>query len=224
MPAILKKLLSPEEEELQRKKALLAQLEAQLADRELELAALLADLHHFEQHYLRTVGQRYALLDELKAQLAETQARRNPHNDTASDEARKAREQAQDSARAVGDQPDESASQPKPARSESLDKLYRQAARLLHPDLTLDPEEKKKRHDLMAEINDAYARGDEERIRAILREWHTAPESVHGDGPGAELVRIIRKIAQVEKRLTIIATELDRAREGESLRQRSPLL
>ena len=67
----------------------------------------------------------------------------------------------------------------------------------------------------MIELNDAYARGDEERIRTILREWQASPESVQGDGPGAELVRIIRTIAQVEKRLKAIAVELDQLRAGE---------
>jgi hypothetical protein len=67
----------------------------------------------------------------------------------------------------------------------------------------------------MAEVNEAYARGDEARIRAILREWHASPESVQGDGPGAELVRVIRTIAQVEKRLKAIASELDQLRRGE---------
>src|SRR5262249_24387652 len=93
--------------------------------------------------------------------------------------------------------------------------LYRQAAKLLHPDLTLDEEERKKRHRLMAELNDAYRRGDEERIRAMLREWHASPENVPGDGPGVELVRIIRKIAQVEKRLKTIAAEVEQLRQGE---------
>ncbi len=103
----------------------------------------------------------------------------------------------------------------KPRRSESLRDLYRKAAKLLHPDLTLDPEERKIRNRLMAEVNDAYRRGDEERIRAILRDWHASPENVQGDGPGAELVRVIRKIAQVEKRLQAIAVEIDRLRQRE---------
>jgi hypothetical protein len=86
---------------------------------------------------------------------------------------------------------------------------------LLHPDRTLDPAEREKRQRLMAEVNDAYQRGDEERIRAILREWHVSPESVQGDGPGAELVRVIRTIAQLEKRLKAIAAEIKQLRRGE---------
>jgi len=215
------KLLTPEEEELARKRASLAELEAHLADRELELASFLADLVHFEKRYLQTVGRRYAILDELRAKIAEVRARQNPNLQDAREKARQARAKAQESARAVGEEkpgepcPDDPAPALEPNRSESLRNLYRQAAKLLHPDLTLDGEEKKKRHRLMGEINEAYARGDEERIRAILREWHASPENVQGEGAGAELVRIIRKIAQVEKRLKTIAAEMDQLRQGE---------
>lgn len=187
----------------------------------MELASCLADLVHFEKRYLQTVGRRYAILDELKAKIAEVRARQNPRSEDARNQARQARSQAQESARAVGEEnaeapaADDAASCSKPNRSESLRNLYRKAAKLLHPDLTLDGEERKKRHILMAEINEAYKRGDEERIRAILREWHASPESVQGDGPGAELIRVIRKIAQVERRLKGIAAEIEQIRQGE---------
>lgn len=147
MTLLLEKLLTPEEEELGHKQARLAELEAHLADRELELAACLADLNHFEKQYLQTVGRRYALLDELKAKIAEARARQQPHNQDSRERARRAWSQAQESAGAVGDEhpgansPHSANSAPKPQRPESLDKLYRQAARLLHPDLALDGDE-----------------------------------------------------------------------------------
>lgn len=221
LPALAEKLLTPEEEELARKKAILADLEAQLADRELERASLLAELVHFEKHYLQTVGRRYAILDDLKAQISEARARKQPHRRDAHEDARQARSKARESARAAGVDapgelpPNDTVPPAEPHRSESLRKLYRQAAKLLHPDQTLDGGEKERRHHLMAELNAAYARGDEDRIRAILRDWHASPESVQGDGPGAELVRVIRTIAQVEKRLKAIAAELDQLRAGE---------
>lgn len=214
-------LLAPEEEELGRKKASLAALEAQLADRELELASCRTDLIHFEKRYLQLVGRRYAILDDLRAKIAEAGARQDARRPEAQEQARRARAKAEESARAAGDDgpggatPNDAATPPKPNRSESLNKLYRQAAKLLHPDLTLDGAEKEQRHRLMAEVNEAFARGDEERIRAILRDWHASPESVQGDGPGVELVRVIRKIAQVERRLKAIAAELDQLRQGE---------
>src|SRR5207248_8884015 len=137
-----------------------------------EGVSLLADLVHFERRYLRTVGRRYAVLDDLKAKIAEARARQNPDRPDARERARQARSKAREAARAAGEDGPGAAAPagadppPPPRRSESLRKLYRQAAMLLHPDRTLDPAEKEKRHRLMAEGNDAYARGDEERIRA----------------------------------------------------------
>ena len=98
------KLLTPEEEELQRKKASLAALEAQLVERELELATGLADLVHFEKRYLQSVGRRYAMLDDLKAKIAEVSARQNPQKQDSRDQARQARSKAQESARAAGEE------------------------------------------------------------------------------------------------------------------------
>jgi hypothetical protein len=219
----LEKLLTPEDEELHRKKARLAELEVQLADRELDLASLLADLINFERRYLETVGRRYAVLDDLKFKIAEAGARQDPAHKEATENARQARRNADESARAAAQYTptperlavESGASYDKRERSESLRNLYRQAAKLLHPDLTLDGDEMKRRHRVMAELNDAHRRGDENRIRAILREWHASPENVQGDGPGAELVRVIRKIAQVEKRLAAIAAEIADIRKRE---------
>lgn len=220
MRALIEPQLTPEEEELARKKAILAELEAQLADRELERASLLAELVHFEKRYLQIVGKRYAILDDLKARIAEARAANRPDHPDARDAARQARAKAEESARAAGDAPPDSATaltepSPAPRQSDTLRKLYRQAAKLIHPDQTLDGSEKERRHHLMADLNAAYARGDEARIREILRDWHASPESVQGDGTAAELIRVIRTIAQIEKRLKALAAELDQIKSGE---------
>ena len=60
----------------------------------------------------------------------------------------------------------------------------------------------------MAEANGAYEKGDETRLHAILQEWESSPEAVKGDGLGVELVRVIRKVEQVEERLRVIADEI----------------
>jgi len=131
MGLLPEKLLTPEEEELTRKKTILSDLEAQLANRELELASFRADLLHFEKRYLEVVGRRYAILDELRAKIAEARARQNPHSQKSGNEARQARSKAEESARAAGHEkpeapaPDEPVA-PSPKRSESLRNLYRQ--------------------------------------------------------------------------------------------------
>ena len=92
--------------------------------------------------------------------------------------------------------------------SEDLKKLYREIAQRVHPDLATDAADRAKRNKVMADVNRAYAAGDEAKLRAILNQWETSPDAVTGDGIGAELVRTIRKIHQVEERLSAIAVEI----------------
>jgi len=103
--------------------------------------------------------------------------------------------------------------------SENLKKLYREVAKRIHPDLATDESERQRRHELMTEANRAFAEGDAARLEAILRDWESSPESVKGEGPGAELVRVIRKIAQVEDRLKAIDAEIARLEESDLYRR-----
>ena len=100
MPNELKRQGAPEEQELERKRAELAAREALLADRELELATLNAELSAFNRHYISRVGARYAELDEIEARIAETIAKKSPHDAHASKVAAAARERAAESAQA----------------------------------------------------------------------------------------------------------------------------
>ena len=80
MTTAIVKRLSPHEAELERKKLELGAIENELAERELDLSTLEAELRAFERRYLRTVGIRYAELDDLEAQIAEAMARLNPRD------------------------------------------------------------------------------------------------------------------------------------------------
>src|SRR5438874_12318254 len=62
---------SPEERYLEKKRAELAELEAQLAERELELHTMRGGLIAFEAQYEAVVSAKYALLDELRVRIAE---------------------------------------------------------------------------------------------------------------------------------------------------------
>lgn len=63
--------LTPEQEELEKKKAELAELETELADKELNLATFQAELNAFEKEYMRIIGVRYTELDRIEAQIEE---------------------------------------------------------------------------------------------------------------------------------------------------------
>ncbi len=205
---------SPEEEELQRKRGDLENLRSQLAESELELATVRSELIAFERRYQEVVGSRYAELDKLEARIAESIARSRPADPAARQKAESARARADESAEAMGDIGREP-SGPAFAPTEELRALYRQAAKELHPDLTTDQEERARRQKAMAEVNKAFEEGDEERIREILAQWRSSPEQVHGDDTAAQLVRVIREIAQVRKRLDAIKTEIEELSEAE---------
>jgi hypothetical protein len=197
--------LKPEERELDQKRAEQAALEAELADRELRAANLRAELGAFERQYLHFVGSRYAELDEKKAQIAEKLAQEQPQNERAQHAARDARARANETQSVAG----EKAAQAPRAFKASVEtkRLYREVARRVHPDLTADRNDRAKRQQLMAEANQAYERGDEQRLAKILAEYESSPEAVAGDGTGAELVRVIRRMSQMRSRLAEIEAE-----------------
>jgi DnaJ-domain-containing protein 1 len=175
--------LSPEDEELQRKSAELANLETELIQGELDLATLHAGLQSFEREYQQIVGTRYTELDRIEEQIAEYIAYiESSKNFTP---------------------------------SEDIKKLYREVAKRIHPDLTTNPAEKARRQELMVEANQAYEAGDLEGLRAILYKWESNPESVKGEGVAADLIRVIRKLAQCRERLREIKQEMESVKETE---------
>jgi hypothetical protein len=190
----------PEEGELKRKRAKFSEFETQLADKELSLTNLQAELSSIKARYLKGVGARYARLDEIQAQIAELHASSRPLDAEAQKAARRARRQADRSRAAV----EQSVAPPPPAASATLKRLYREVAKRIHPDLGVDPVDRTVRARLMAEANRAYQHGNENRLRAIVEDYECSPETVTGEGTAAELVRIIRKTARVRSRLADI--------------------
>jgi hypothetical protein len=204
MKTELVRRLTPEEEELAAKRDELAQLEAQLADEELALASLKAELAGFEGLYLRRVGILYAELDEWTARLAELQAEKIATPETNSDAAA-ARAQAEESYSAAHS---EAAEVQPVALSPELKKLYREAAKRVHPDTAIDDADRVRRERLMKDVNLAYGKGDEDALRRILVTLDNSPEEVRGLGIGADLIRVLRQLRLVKDRLLVITTEL----------------
>ena len=198
--------IKPEDQELARKLREQATLETELTERELRTANLRAELGAFERLYLHFVGSRYAELDELKARIAEQLATEQPTNERAQQAAREARARANETKSAAG----ERAETPPHAfqASPEMKRLYRTVAKRIHPDLTSDREDRAKRQQLMSEANEAYECGDELRLAKILTEYEHSPEAVRGDGPGVELVRVIRRMSQMRGRLAEMEAEL----------------
>lgn len=199
---------APEERELSQKREELLSLQSLLAQRELYLATLQAELNAFERRYLRIVGIRYGELDEIEAQIAEALSRASLKNPQAQERAYQTRARADDSAHASKIAQEQSIHADRFKPSDALKKLYREVAKCIHPDLATDENDRMRRQRFMAEANQAYEAGDEIHLREILHKWESSPEANKGDGVGAELIRVIRKISQVEGRLLTLNTTI----------------
>ena len=92
--------------------------------------------------------------------------------------------------------------------SVELKQLYRQLAKAIHPDFALGSEERERREALMAEVNRAYEREDIERLRALLKDWSSSPDSVQGEDVMAELKRAQLKITQSLKKLADLERQI----------------
>jgi len=203
--------MKPEEEELLRKREELAALRATLAERELELVDLRSELTAFEGRYLRQVGTLYAELDEWKARISELEARLHP-SPAATAQAEEAREHARqtyEEARGVASEAKDFTASPE------LKRMYREAAKRIHPDLATDAADRERRTRFMAEANRAYEAGDGESLKRILDEYEAGAEPVPGEGIGAELIRIIRQISLAKARLSAIEQDLATLRDSE---------
>jgi hypothetical protein len=206
--------ITPEQRELDRKLKELKRLETDLAQQELDLATLRAEMRAIDLLYVRRVGARLAQLDLIEARIADLLARLNPDDQATERRAREARKQADETrqkektARAAP----EGSTQFKP--SKRLRGLYRDAAKSIHPDLASDDCDRDLRNQWMVQINEAYQAGDEESLAALLEKWMASPESVQGAGASADLERTIRKIARARERLKAIHTEIDRLRSS----------
>lgn len=220
----LVKTASPEEEELRRKKEELAALEDLLADLELEVATLLVDIQGFLDNVASAVAPELLERDLLRAKLAEARLAQDLCNEELMNQADAAREEAQQTQQeydAFSGNPsasrgfDDFESARQNRSSDEVRTLYRNLVKLVHPDLTTNPEERERRTRFMQEVNAAYAAGDQDRLQDLARQWDASPESVQGEGVAVELIRVIRKISLVKNRIETVKTEIAETKGSE---------
>ena len=153
---------------------MLAELREELRELEASYEQDRGEIREFEKRYQPAVGSRQEMLDEIRRQTA-----------AAWEQIRRAR-----SGEPLQDEPEDGVSKEIPQQSfnpqEELRKLFRELARRVHPDLTSDPDERRRRHEFMAEATRAY-RADDHRHR---QRQPPQPESAANalDDPGAEAI------------------------------------
>jgi hypothetical protein len=178
------------EHDLESLRARVAELEAGLGERSADAARTKSELDAFRIQYRQEVGLLHEELDRLELALAEAEL--GILTDRLGDAT---------PADSIPSMPE-----PQPRyTTDAVRKLFRDVAKAIHPDLTRDEVARDRRHSLMVEANRAYALGDEEQLRAILQKWERSPEAVEGDDVEAMRLRLVRRIAQIEEQLDMLA-------------------
>jgi hypothetical protein len=196
----------PEEQELIRLESEQADLEEQVTSAELALETSKTETAQFQHRYHQTVGRLYAQLDELDALIAKVQAGLSPGDAAAQAHAQAAEQQAKASAEEAG--LIEAQPAPPPVITPELKLAFRQAAKLMHPDRATTEPERLRRTALMAQVNVAYERGDQQAIEKLVAEYGQDPEAITGGDVASRIVKAIRRIAQLRRRLEEATQEM----------------
>jgi len=206
--------MTPEELELTKKRRVLDRLKERLADAEEAMTDLRVEMERFEGRYTIEVARLYADLDEIEAEIAEEEYKLVPDDEEIKRKAEELRRKAEDSAMRALEDGEKSLTKFDP--TPEARKAYHDLARIIHPDLALDADEKERRHLLMADLNLAYSSGDQEKLKMLADNYRHSPDLIAGDSVANELVRAIRQIYQVTGRLQTLRNERLEAEASES--------
>ena len=184
-----------DDDELEGLRTRAAELEALLGERSAEFESVKSGLETFRLRYRQEVGLLHEQLDKLELAIAEAEL---------GELSRKLEEGGATSPPAPDVRPE-----PVPRfTSDAVRRLFRDVAKAIHPDLADDEDARDRRHRLMIEANRAYAMGDEEQLRWILQAWKRSPEAVPGSDPEAVRLRLVRRVAQLDEQLAVLAGDL----------------
>jgi predicted HTH domain antitoxin len=216
-----------DEEREERLEQAVGAAEQALIEFEIAVETFRVEVDNFARLHHQRLGPMYARLDELDALIAEATAARtrDPEDIRRAREARGAVQPMPDVDELFGLPPSGSAERdpapqaPRRVRpSREAQRLYRELARLAHPDLAQDPAEQERRGVFIARVNDAYAHGDEEELRALAREWAAGPveqEPLHGV---EVLWARLEWLAARQEALSALRAELEESAVGSMLR------
>jgi hypothetical protein len=190
------------EQDVDTLRARVAALDLELEARSAEVARVESELTAFKIRYRHDVGRLHEELDELELQISELEL--GEINRRLENEAKDAMPRSAATDADVGPR----------YTSDAVRRLFRDVAKIIHPDLAQDDHTRHRRHTLMIEANRAYALGDEERLRSILSAWERSPEAVPGHGDAATRQRLELRMAQIEEQLEGFARDLSELQES----------
>lgn len=209
--------------------------EQALIEFEIAVETFRVEVDNFARLHHQRLGPMYARLDELDALIAEAVAARSgdPEDIRRARDARSVVQpmpdvdelfgrSSRDSGAEGGGPGEEARGEPETPRrvrpGKEAQRLYRELARQAHPDLAQDPEEQERRSAFITRVNEAYARGDEDSLRALAEEWAAGP-AVYEELHGVEVLYArLEWLAARQEALSALRAELEESAIGAMLR------
>lgn len=220
--------MTPEEIEIQKKYQEVSLLEEKLTSVETDFANLCMEVSLFQQTYLEVMSPLYAVLDRWNLRIACTglvidrlrdvrDGLRPPPEDpfewSASSiaDAREEWTRRHQKTSTISDTNHESA--PSERDQRTAKELYRELVKRFHPDLVTDPQAQQQRTDMMMEINEAYQQKDIATLETLLK--RPAILDPKDEDSGDILVRLIRRVSQLEGLIQQTETRIAKEKETE---------
>ena len=202
------KRMKPEEIELEVKRQELVELEKELKERKRRLLVLKKKMASAVEDFLKIIVPRYARIEKLRLQIVSLIANKWDREDVNDIVIRMEQNQFNIKDRFINTSKVlEKKEIFKP--SEELTRLYKEAARIIDPNLATTKLDKTRRAKFMQKINEAYNTCEHKWLEVLLTEWESSPENVKGKGIGSKLVGVIRKIHQIQNWISQIEREED---------------
>lgn len=189
---------------LARRMLLLAELRQNLEQLEAERDTLRHQLREFEKRFRPAVGDRYDQLEELREQIrcawTEVSRARNGSLKPAD--------------KSLPDEVPQEAFKP----ADELKNMFRLLARKIHPDLADDYDDRRHRHEFMAEATRAYRAADHRRLQWLLEHWEAALSVPNGFDQASRLARTSQQIAWVRYRVREVNADIAECGASSSMR------
>ncbi len=174
---------------LLRRRGLLVELERTLRQLEREYARDVESIRQFERRYRPAVGDHYDELERIRSRITRGW-----------DALQKARCELPEGGSPHDAPPEESRDAATRPGAEAR-QVFLALVRLIHPDLTSDEQDRRRRHEMMAEATLAYRNDDARRLQWLLEHWRADSEPIRGFGLGASWSRTNRRLAWVRYRI-----------------------
>lgn len=220
--------MTPEDIEIQKKEQEVQALEDQLTTLETDFVQRCLEVESFQEVYLQEMGPLYAQLDRWNLRIACTglvidrlrdvrdgvrPVPVDPFEWSASsiEEAREEWTRRHQKTSAFSDKASEPDLSPRDKRTAK--ELYRALVKKFHPDLVNESDAQQQRTEMMMEINEAYHRQDVKTLRELLN--RPSILDTEDEQSGDVLIRLIRRIAQLQGKIEQFNVRITKEKEGE---------